>query len=143
MFIFSWTGLGFLVPAIVAMPFILSYLVVNYLLGVTDLSTNLWVYGIVSVLGTIATFIIGKSMNKERIAHRFCGFRAEHWGLIQGMLTLLAMFSVVIFLMQERVNPDSQLLLYAFIIYGILLIALPVGTYIYLKKAKKLEETEI
>ena len=143
MFVFSWTGLGFLVPAIVVTPFALTYLVLNYLLGINDLSTNLWAYGIVSAFGTVSTHMIGKSMNKDKIAHRFCGFRAEHWGHIQGMMAILVIFSVLIFLMQERVDPESAYLLYAFIVYGILLIGLPIGTYIFLKRAKKFEETEI
>lgn len=46
-------------------------------------------------------------------------------------------------MMQERVDPSSRIMLYTMIAYGIVLFSLPVGAYIYLKRAGKSEDAEI
>jgi len=137
-FIVSWSGLGFLTPLLVFAPLIFGY-VFSRLFGneVSLKHATLWVYGIASIFGPFITYSVGRRWNKHTIAHRFCGWRVEHWGLIQGLMTFLILASIGMLNMQEKVPADSPFISVAFVIYGVFLIGLPIITFIYIKRKNR------
>lgn len=138
MFIFSWKGLGFLVPATIILPFLIVF-------GISELSSippgsNLLFifYGIAGVLAPICNYWLGRKFNRHQIEHMFCEIRYEHWAIILTSFEVIIALAIASFIVQDR-NAGGRLedvLFWAFLISVILI---PIATAIYIRKHKRID----
>ena len=138
MFIFSWKGLGFLIPATIILPF----LIVS---GISEISnipseSNLLfiLYGIAGIIAPIFNYWLGRRFNRHQIKHMFCEIRYEHWAIILTSLEIIAVLAIASFVAQDR-NAGGlmeEILFWAFLIS---VIVVPIATAIYIRKHKRID----
>ncbi|MEZ5500495.1 MAG: hypothetical protein R3E77_13850 [Steroidobacteraceae bacterium] len=80
----SFTGLGFLAPALMVLPYLLTY----WLLQLTvPAGGRLWPYLLAATAALVLTYAIGRRLNANGIRHRLCNIRFENWAFIQFAMT--------------------------------------------------------
>jgi Flp pilus assembly protein protease CpaA len=80
MLVFSWTGLGYLAPALMLVPYFIVYQLMEH--EVLP-STRLWPYLGAAGLCFALTFYVGRWLNRGEVRHRLCELRFENWAWIQ------------------------------------------------------------
>lgn len=80
MLVVSWSGVGFLAPALMLVPYFAVYQLMerDVLPGMRQ-----WPYLIAAVLCFALTFWVGRRLNGDGVRHTLCGIRFENWAWIQ------------------------------------------------------------
>lgn len=137
MFIFSFRGLGFLVPAAMIAPNLACYLMLS-ISPEFELRKSLIICGFVFVTSPIFTYGVGKILNRNGVKHAFGEIRFEHWGFVQFAVATLIVGLITLNASME--NLESALPLGSwlrdkiFLIYLAVLLISPFWLFIYLKK---------
>lgn len=142
MFIFSWRGLGFLVPAIMGAPFFIVYGALK-LAGDPE-SMNPWyvAMGLASIVSPMATYFIGSALNKKQIYHMFCEIRFEHWAIILAAMELIVALGLGSMFAQEYGWGNSLEGIF-FWTFMVSVFVVPIATAIFIRKYKRLDAKEI
>lgn len=85
MFYVFFRGLGFLAPAAMGGPFILTYIFLE-MQPETTTATWLKFMGIAAIISPIFAYGVGKYLNRNGIGHSLAGIRFEHWGIMEGVI---------------------------------------------------------
>lgn len=80
MLVVTWTGMGFLAPALMLAPYAAVHGFAR--LGMLP-ADRLWPYLPAAALCCALTHRVGSRLNAHGVSHRFCNVRFENWAWIQ------------------------------------------------------------
>lgn len=137
MFVFSFRGLGFLVPVAIIAPNFVCYIVLSFF---PEIETEIWlkIEGAVFILAPIFTYFLGRVLNKTVVKHVFGDIRFEHWGIIQlaivGLIVSLVLLNELVDFLEATLPLGSWFGQNVFLFYLATLVISPIWLFIYLKK---------
>jgi hypothetical protein len=136
MFIFSWQGLGFLVPATMCLPFLIVFGISELFNISIESNLSAILYGIAGIAAPISNYWLGRALNRGQIKHMFCEIRYEHWAVILTALEVIVALAVASFVVQDHHAGGAieGILFWAFMIS---VLVVPVSTAIYIRKHKR------
>ena len=146
MFVFSFRGLGFLVPAAIFAPIVACYLVLSLF---PELETKLLliIYGLVLVISPVFTYSIGRMLNRNGVKHAFGEIRFEHWGIVQFSVSALIVSLISLNMLSDYLEStlplDSRFGDKVFLVYLAILVISPLWLFMYLKKKMRKMNADI